>query len=218
MAALPKTIQAPEPWPPDDPPVAPPRMTESEFVAWSGGFEHVRAEWVDGEVVVMSPANIWHSDLADFLKTVLRIFTEERNLGRVFGEEYFVRFEGGGRLQRRLPDVLFVSRDREHLFTRTYLDGPPDLAVEVVSPDSVDRDRREKFAAYESGGVREYWIIDPEAKTLEAYRLDGGRFARVLEADGRVASAALPGFFLRPDWLWREPLPKVLDVLRELGV
>ena len=213
MATLPKTLDDPEPWPT----AAPPRMTESEFVAWCGGFEHARAEWVDGEVVVMSPANRGHVRLNRFLIAVLNSFVEDGDLGEILGPEFVARFHAEGRLRRRVPDLLFVVKERQNLVGPTYLDGPPDLAVEVVSPDSGDRDHDEKYRDYESGGVREYWIIDPEAKTLEAYRLDGGAFRRIEEAGGRVASAVLPGFFLRPDWLWRDPLPRVSDVLRELG-
>ena len=201
----------------DDPPAAPPRMTESEFVAWCGGFEHARAEWVDGEVVVMSPANRGHVRLNSLLNAVLFSYVEARALGEILGPEFVARFHAEGGLRRLVPDLLFVANERRHLIGPTYLDGVPDLAVEIVSPDSTSRDYQEKYRDYESGGVREYWIIDPLACAFEAYGLDGGRFVRIAEADGRVDSAVLPGFFLRPDWLWREPLPRLADVLRELG-
>ena len=113
---------------------------------------------------------------------------------------------------------MFVARERSGLVHRTYLDGPPDLVVEIVSPDSVARDYREKYLDYQAAGVREYWIVDPLSQTLEASRLEDAAYRPIAEADGRVSSAVLPGFFLRPEWLWRQPLPKVRDVLRDLGV
>jgi Uma2 family endonuclease len=220
MATIPPTAHEVEPLEP--PLIEHPgrRMTEDEFVAWCLGFEKVRAEWVDGEVILRLPANPRHVDLVDFLAAVLRVFAEHHDLGRVATREYICRFRSGTRLVRLLPDVLFVARDRRHLLRRTYLDGPPDLAVEVVSRDSVSRDYREKYQDYQAAGVREYWIVDPLSENVEASRLDpqAGQFRRIAEAEGRVTSEVLPGFFLRPEWLWRDALPRVTDVLRELGV
>src|SRR5947209_20375366 len=79
------------------------RMTEDEFVAWCGK-EVVRAEWIDGEVVIMSPNSTEHVDLFGFLNFVLRGFVEKRDLGKVLGSELFVRLAGQKR--RRLPDLL----------------------------------------------------------------------------------------------------------------
>jgi Uma2 family endonuclease len=195
-------------------------MTEEEFVDWCRRFERVRAEWADGEVIVMSPANIDHVDVTDFLGAVLRVFVENHDLGRTFVQEFTSRYRSGSRLVRQLPDILFVAKARLHLLHPTYLDGPPDLAIEVVSPDSVARDYRDKYLDYQAAGVREYWIVDPLARAVEAWRLDpqAGAYQRIAEAEGRIASEVLPGFFLRPDWLWRDPRPRVTDVLRELGL
>jgi Uma2 family endonuclease len=193
------------------------RMTEDEFGAWCLDHENVKAEWVDGEVVVMSPVNRSHMRLAEFLLRVLSEFVERQDLGEVHGGEFINRFLAGTRVTRRLPDLWFITKNRLNLIQPTYLDGPPDLVIEIVSPDSVARDWREKFLDYQSAGVREYWIIDPMSETVETSRLAGGAFERIAEVDGRIASEKLPGFFLRPEWLWQEPLPNVRDVLRELG-
>ncbi|GAC1472455.1 MAG: Uma2 family endonuclease [Isosphaeraceae bacterium] len=202
----------------EDPPSPGLRLSEEEFVAWCVGHPGVRAEWVDGEISVMSPGSTEHVDLYGFLNAVMRGFVEQHDLGRVYGPELIARFRAGERLLRRLPDVLFVSSTRLHLLRPTYLDGPPDLVVEIVSPESVARDWREKYLEYEAAGVREYWVIDPLTRNVEASRRVGEAFSRIVAVEGRVASEVLPGFFLRPDWLWREPLPKVRDVLRDLGV
>jgi Uma2 family endonuclease len=195
-------------------------MTEEEFVDWCRGFEKVRAEWVDGEVIVMSPVNLRHLRLGEFLLRVLMDFVEAHDLGELHGPEFTNRFRVGSRPVRLVPDIWFVTRDRLHLIRPTYLDGPPDLALEVVSPDSVDRDWRDKYADYQAAGVREYWVVDPLGQAVAAFRLDpqAGAYQRIAEAEGRIASEVLPGFFLRPEWLWRDPLPRVRDVLRELGV
>ena len=196
------------------------RLSEDEFVEWAEGFEKVRAEWIDGEVIVMSPVNLTHLRLSEFLFRILVEFAEARNLGEIHGPEFVNRFRVGPRLMRRLPDLWFVASGRLHLLQPSYLDGPPDLAVEVVSPDSIERDYHEKFSTYQAAGVREYWIIDPLEKILQAFRLDppSDRFQALNQAEGRIDSEVLPGFFLRSEWLWRAPLPKVSDLLRELGV
>lgn len=188
-------------------------MTEDEFVAWSD--EDVRAEWVDGEVIIMSPCSSNHVRIVGWLNAVLAIFVEDRNLGEVFGPELTTRF--AALRQRRVPDLFFVARDRLDLVLKNHFEGAPDLAVEVVSPDSQERDRRDKYAAYAKVGVREYWMIDPDEEELKVYVLgDRGRYRAVKAEGGRVASAAVPGFYLRPGWLWQRPLPSKRDVLREL--
>jgi Uma2 family endonuclease len=190
------------------------RMTEEEFEAWSDAQE-ARAEWVDGEVVLMSPSNLLHSRLQVWLLYVLRTFLDRRPLGEVLGPEFTVRLPR----RRRVPDVLFLTRERASLLRPKYLDGAPDAAFEIVSPDSQSRDRREKYVEYERAGVREYWIIDPLSRVLEPYALGAdGKYALIPQADGKVTSAVLAGFSLKADWLWSEPLPTADAVLREMGV
>jgi Uma2 family endonuclease len=90
----------------------------------------------------------------------------------------------------------------------------------IITSDSIARDRGDKFVEYEAGGLSECWLIDPLRQQAEFYQLAAdGRYRLVLpDADGIYHSRAVPGFHLRPAWLWSEPLPKVLDVARELGL
>lgn len=101
-----------------------------------------------------------------------------------------------------------------------FLEGPADVAVEITSPDSGALDRVVKRRVYETGGVKDYWLIDPERRQAEFYRLEGeGRYRLIFGGEeGEYRSEAIPGFWLQVEGLWQEPLPKVLDVLRELGV
>ena len=101
----------------------------------------------------------------------------------------------------------------------TYIDGPVDLAVEVVSPESNRRDRADKLSEYEGGGVPEYWLIDPLRREAYFYVLgkDSLYHLAPISPDGVYRSQVIPGFRLRVDWLWRIPLPDPDDALAELG-
>jgi Uma2 family endonuclease len=166
-------------------------MTEDEFVTWCFKDE-VRAEWIDGEVIIMSPVSTEHARLVNWLLQVVSIFVEQRELGTVLGPELFVRF--APKKRRYLPDLFFVAAPRTDLFRKAHFEGAPDMIMEVVSPDSVARDWRDKYAAYESAGVREYWAIDPMSERAEAYVLsDAGKYERIAERDGWLASIAVVG-------------------------
>jgi Uma2 family endonuclease len=190
-------------------------MTEEEFVRWIG--EKTRAEWADGEVIMMAPVSGEHSDFGLWLAGVLSIYVEEHDLGVVRGPEYMVRFPR--QRQRRLPDVLFVAKQRAAILLPTHAEGAPDLIMEIVSPDSTARDWREKYLIYEKAGVGEYWIIDPTTRRVEAYSAKKGRkYAPIEEAAGRLNSLVIPGFFIRPEWLFGRGLVKKSVALKELGV
>jgi len=179
--------------------------------------ENVWAEWVDGEIIPMTPASSFHQDIVRFLLSILSIFVETHDLGWVTTAPFTMYLPVPP--QGREPDLLFVKRERMDRIRDAYLDGPADMVVEVVSLDSRTRDRVEKMAEYERAGVREYWLIDPLRLQADFYRLmaDGG-FTRVPVQDGVFTSEALPGFRLRVDWLWRKPLPKILEAAAELGL
>jgi Uma2 family endonuclease len=187
-------------------------MSEQEFLDWCG--PETRAEWVDGEVVMMAPVSFRHADLSAWLLSIIRMFVRRRDLGVAVGGELYVRLSG----RRRLPDVLFVSKARLGIVKENHVEGAPDLIMEIVSPESESRDWRDKYLDYERAGVTEYWVIDPASKHTEVYVLTNGKFAPVVERDGKIASTAIPGFYLQPQWLWQNPLPSELDVLHELGV
>lgn len=190
-------------------------MTEEEFIAWAG--EDVRAEWVDGSAIMMSPASREHADLNGWLTNVLRPFVESNDLGKILGPEYAIRLAEQRR--RRVPDVVYIAKECIDRMTTNHVEGAPDLAIEIVSPDSESRDWREKYHEYQTAGVREYWVIDPMSQHAEVYALDDkGQYHLIEPHDGKIASIALPGFWIKVEWLWPDTRPKVLDALREIGV
>ncbi|MDB4949714.1 MAG: hypothetical protein JWM27_2363 [Gemmatimonadetes bacterium] len=180
--------------------------------------EDTWAEWVDGEVVPMTPVSERHSRITVFLTTLLNLLVARKRLGQVLHAPFYMKTGEG--LPAREPDVLFVATENVGRIKGTYLDGPADLVVEVISPESRGRDRGEKHYEYEKGGVREYWLIDPIRPGVELYVLgDDGRFHSTDPGPGgRFESRVVDGLWLDPEWLWREPIPDPWDVLREWGL
>ncbi|MBI3990104.1 MAG: Uma2 family endonuclease [candidate division NC10 bacterium] len=197
-------------------PSLPPKMTYEDFLAWAD--EDTWAEWVNGEVIMLSPASRVHQSVTRFLVTILSAFVEAHNRGMIFFAPF--QMKTGPDLPGREPDILFVAREHLARLKEIYLEGPADLVVEIISPDSRARDRGEKFYEYEQGGVREYWLIDPLRKQAEFYQRGEDGIYRLVPVggDGLYRSTVLAGLWLRVEWLWQEPLPPLLSVLKEWGL
>jgi Uma2 family endonuclease len=189
------------------------KISYEQFLEWLD--EDTWAEWVDGEVILMSPVNDEHQSLAMYLKVMMGFYVNSRGLGTVLDEPF--QMKSGPNLPGRSPDILFVSAERQHLIQRHFLNGPADLVVEVISPESRARDRGEKYYEYEQAGVREYWIIDPERKQVEFYVLSekGIYQPAFVGHEGEYRSAAIEGFWLRVEWLWERP--PMMEVIKAWG-
>src|SRR5204863_8223416 len=99
--------------------------------------------------------------------------------------EFTARF--ASRRRRRVPDLMFISNARLRLLKPTHIEGAPDLIMEIVSPDSESRDRREKYLDYQAAGVCVYWIIDPLSRTIEVYTLSRDKkYRRIVEVEGKL--------------------------------
>jgi Uma2 family endonuclease len=179
-------------------------MTYQEFLNWEpeGGL----TEWIDGEGVQYMAASEIHQNLIGFLLALLRFFVDANKLGKVYTGPYTMRAKPDG--NAREPDIFVVLRDNPGRLAEKALEGAADIVIEVVSDDSVYRDRVEKFDEYEAAGVREYWLIDPRPnrKRADFFLLDAtGRYQSVpVGAENIFRSSVLPGFWLKVDWLWTE--------------
>ena len=194
-------------------PQIPAGMTYEQFLNWMD--EDTRAEWVDGQVILMSPASYVHQILVNFLANLLSLFVDDHKSGEVIPGPFQMKLPV--RPSGREPDVLFVASEHRSLIQDTYLDGPADLVVEVISKESRGRDTLDKREEYEQSGVREYWLVDPERRELTVFLRKGRRFVEQHFSRGRFHSTVLPGFWLEVDWLWRKRLPSLQTVLRMWG-
>jgi Uma2 family endonuclease len=210
------------PSPEHQPPTAPTaqgqrlRMSYEEYLAWAD--EDVHAEWVNGEVIVQKPPKEPHQRVVAFLIQLMGLFIQLFKLGRLLPAPFEMRAIPDG--PAREPDLVFVALEHLDRLTEERLSGPADLAVEVISNDSVARDRADKFYEYQAAGIREYWILDsrPGYERTDFYVLDEkGRYRPVPVApDGRYHSTVLPGFWLQVDWVTAAEPPAVLTAVAQI--
>lgn len=193
------------------------RLTHEDFMRLAP--EDKKAELIDGEIIMPSPAFDSHERLLGFLLTILTAFVRHFGLGQVRGSRYAVRIAEGHTYE---PDILFVRQERAHLITERELLEAPDLVVEIISASTARYDRGPKRESYEIAGVRELWLIDPYGPAgTQFFQRQGDRLVEVAPVGGVIHSIVLPGFDLRTAWLWPGAdgeLPDPIEVLRELEV
>lgn len=127
-------------------------------------------ELIEG-VLSMSPSpNLPHQRAVGTLYRRLSAFVEKRRLGEVFIAPLDVVIDKGKTQTVVEPDIIFVSNERKAILNQlANIQGTPDLLVEVLSPGSRRRDRKEKFDLYMSRNVLEYWLVDPDEGTIEVW-------------------------------------------------
>ena len=162
---------------------------------------------------IASPENVDHNDLVSWLGAILRPFVEVRQLGRLTINRVAYRLSDKNAPE---PDLGFVSTARLGIVKSGYVDGPPDLAVEIISPESVVRDYEDKRRRYEAAGVGEYWIIDADEKRATFLVLNGDRFEESVPVDHIFRSSVLAGLEFDVRWLCQRPLPATLKIVQEM--
>ena len=156
----------------------------------------MRRELVEGELREMTPAGHEHGFVAMNFSAPLHAFVKEKALGKVFAAETgFVLAVDPDTV--RAPDVAFVSRERLALLSKTngFFPGPPDLAVEVISPDDSYAEVEEKVEAWLNSGCRVVVVVNPRNRTLKVYRSTAD-VALLTVADAFHCQDLLPGFKL----------------------
>ncbi|HEY7029969.1 MAG TPA: Uma2 family endonuclease [Thermomicrobiales bacterium] len=149
-----------------------------------------RYEIMQGELVVAASPGGPHQLAATWLAVIVAPHVYERKLGVFYGSPVDVRFDLHNVVA---PDLTFVSEARRHIITPHYIDGVPDLVMEILSKSTRRYDLVQKAALYETAGVREYWQIDTDARTIVILSLQDGRHVPLPVRDGRVRSDVLDG-------------------------
>ena len=160
-----------------------------------------RYELLDGELIMVPAPGTGHQRIAIRLGSLLHVFVEKRGLGQVFAAPYDVVLSETNVVQ---PDLLFIANERTHIITPDNVQGPPNLVVEILSPSAANRDRTLKRALYAQYGVPEYWLVDPDARTVTVLRLGAAGFtvAARYGAGETLTSPTLPGFTANLDNLF----------------
>ena len=158
-----------------------------------------RYELLDGDLLMVPAPNLKHQEVQGQLQIELGLFLRKQRLGRLFSAPCDVILSDNDVVQ---PDLLFVSREREHLLSSNQnVRGAPDLVIEILSPSTAEKDRGYKRTLYAKHGVAEYWLVDPVAETIQIQRQRAGALAPtdIFGRGDTLRSPELPGLELKLD-------------------
>jgi len=173
----------------------------------------IHAEWINGVVIEMSPIEEAHDALSRFASALFDTYLELTTGGRVLQDPMVMKLSP--KSPGRQPDLQVLLPDRMHLLKSTEVAGAANLVVEIVSQESIKRDRGDKFEEYELGGVDEYWIIDRIHKEALFYvRGEDGLFQSRLPVDGVYTSSVLPRLKIEVSVFWREKIPSTREAVK----
>lgn len=152
----------------------------------------LKAEFINGQVVLHSPATVQHHRVRQRIHRLLDRHVLLRGLGEVFGEKVLVTLTRND----YEPDILFYHQRKASLLQPGQLLCPaPDFVIEILSPSTARNDRVVKFQDYAAHGVPEYWIVDPDAEAVEQFILESGTYVlRQKVNDGTLHAVVVPGF------------------------
>jgi len=158
-----------------------------------------RYEILDGRLYVTPSPNVTHQRVLGRLFKILDDYFEPRGLGEVFFAPLDVILTNRDVVE---PDI-FVVDNADHLTERA-VEGPPLLAIEILSPSTAKRDRGIKATRYALLGVPHYWLVDPKARTLTCYKARDGEYEPVatVAADGTLAHRDFPGLIIKMSEIW----------------
>lgn len=131
--------------------------------------EDLKLEFIEDRIYIQSPASLIHEEIFGLLLTELRIYLRKRPIGKILGSRFPIEID----VERRVePDIFFLSSQdiKEGQLSETLFKGKPSWIIEIISPSYREHDTVTKKEIYKKIGVDEYWIIDPEFKSIEIVR------------------------------------------------
>ena len=153
--------------------------------------EQQKVEFINGEIVMQSPAKLRHTIASQNLFMLLSLYVSKHHLGYVGHEKILITLTRND----YEPDICYFGPEKTQIFTPDQMKFPaPDLAVEILSPSTEANDRGIKFVDYAAHGVAEYWIVDPDTEMIEQYILKGEAYQLRVKTDtGIMRSIAVEG-------------------------
>jgi Uma2 family endonuclease len=153
-------------------------ITAEEFLGMYPEETNQPIELINGEVIVSPTPRPVHQSIVVRLSRFISNLVIPNDLGELQVAPSEVHFDEINTVQ---PDLFFVSKDNDHckIGDAGWWEGAPDLCIEIISPSSTRYDRADKFNLYQKHGVREYWIVEPDAHLIEVYTLAGDAYQRV---------------------------------------
>ncbi len=188
-----------------------PGVSEEEYLRITD--EDSLCELFYGELIMHSPASRKHEQLFGFLFSLFKIYVETKKIGTVLGSRFAMRLRGDLIFE---PDIIFIEKKREKNIKDTYLEGPCNLVIEILSKTTRNYDLNEKRRAYRDHAIPEVWIVDLDTEILIADILSGSTYKTKNIRKGIFTSTTLKGFSLQVNWLWKEPLPLVTDCIEKI--
>ena len=159
-----------------------------------------RRELVDGDFYMVPSPSFRHQNISTNLGRALANYVLDNSLGIVLWAPMDVVFTDKDVVQ---PDIMFISNERRDIITEANIAGAPDLVIEILSPSTADRDRELKLRLYARHGVREYWIVDPDEKTVQIMELGPEGYDKIRSLDtGEVSSSVLSGLSMSTDQIF----------------
>ncbi|MBC7340642.1 MAG: Uma2 family endonuclease [Firmicutes bacterium] len=162
----------------------------------------LRYELVEGDLRMTPSPSTTHQRISRRLELALHAWVEDHDLGEILDAPLDVVLSEHNVVQ---PDLVYVARERLGIIKEANIQGAPDLVVEILSPNSLEWDRVTKRHLYAKYGVREFWVVDPEGRTIEVAVLRGGDLVtlQVYPVGSVLVSPLLPGFQLPLDQVFR---------------
>jgi len=156
-----------------------------------------RTEIVDGDLIMSPSPGGNHQSICTELGIEVGLFIRKHRLGKFFSSPFHTILDTHVHYE---PDLCFVSKNRVHIIQESYINGPPDLIIEVISEANRTHDTVVKFAHYEKYGVKEYWLVDQRDRLISVHSLRNSKYERlgVFAPGDSLHSEVLAGLKLNP--------------------
>ena len=184
-----------------------------DFQAWLELAQDLDTELVRGVMKEKMAAQYPHEWIFAWLLSILRQFTNHRNLGSVLGSRTAVKITAN---DGRLPDILFVRADNTDIIHKDAIYGVPDLVIEIISENDRPTDLIPLEADYCSLGVPEIVFIDPRKKRVRTLQKNATDYDETFLTAGRLTFDAVPGFWIEVEWLFAEDKPDEFTITKQL--